>query len=342
MPTLLRSNSPHPPGSPSHPTSSPPRGEARYFVPGDEIRLVTNDPGIHTLADRLWDRAPAARVAGHLPALITLTIDVRPADDASPIAGTQDERWVWGADDAELWLGDQLHARIACTRGTMDGRASTELVAHQPALIARLLLETPMAMVLARRGYGLLHAGAVTGPGGAVVIRGRPGAGKSTLVAAAYRSGLDVLGDETILVARSDPDDLLAAVRDVTVLPDATRLLGLEHAVTAIRSGGEDKHRLDLFASSTPAARRARRVATVLLGSRGGDQARLEPLTPETFLREFADGGIVQERWSGTPEHIADAWSRSGAYRLSGGADLAGAVQHLTHLVTLPAAVSRA
>jgi len=182
-----------------------------------------------------------------------------------------------------------------------------------------------------------LHAGVVTGPAGAVVIRGSAGAGKSTLVAAAYRSGLGVLGDESVLAFRSDPDDLLAAVRDVTVLPDARRFLGLDDALTAPAGGTEDKRRLDLFSSSTPAARRARRVATVLLGSRDGGPARLEPLTPEAYLREFRRGESAQEQWSGTPEHIGEHWSRNGAYRLSGAADLAGAVALLTGLVSRPA-----
>ena len=185
----------------------------------------------------------------------------------------------------------------------------------------------------------MLHAGAVTGPGGAVVIRGSAGAGKSTLVAAAYRSGLGVLGDESVLAARSDPDDLLSAVRDITVLPDARSILGLDDALTAPAGGSEDKRRLDLFASSTPAVRRARRVATVLLGSRNGGPARLEPLPPEAFLRRVPSrersrrsGGA--ERRSTLPSTGHGA-ARTGcrARRIS-----RGAVALLTDLVSRPAA----
>ena len=325
MPTLFRSN-------------SAPRREASYVLPRDAIHLGTNDVRLLTLADRLWDRAPAgAAPDGRARASMAFTIDVLPAPEGRPPAALE-ERWDIGTDVVELSLGDHLYARIDGGSGCLVGRVSGGLVSEQPSLVARLLLETPAAVLLARRGYGVLHAGAVAGPGGAVVIRGGAGAGKSTMVAAALQSGFQVLGDETVLVSRSDPDDLISAVRDVTLLPDATRLLGLEDSVTMVRSGGEDKDRLDLFPSSCPAVRRARRVATVLLGSRDDGPARLDRLTPETFLREFLDGEIPQERWSGTPEHIAAHWSRTGAYRLSGAADLAGAVQLLTHLVSVASA----
>ncbi len=294
-----------------------PSCEAAYVLPRDAIRLRTDDPRIVSLADRLWDRAldgaPRDRPE-RTP--IALTIDVSPAEAGTP-----------------LRVGEQLWARIDCARGTLDARVASALVAERPSLVARLLLETPTGALLARRAYGVVHAGAVVGTAGAVVIRGAPGAGKSTLVAALHRAGLGVLGDETVLVARHDPDELLAAVRDVTLLPSAARLLDLEDAVTATGHGTEEKYRLDLFASSAPAARRARRAAAVLLGPRNGGPARLEPLAPSEFLEEFRHGEIQQERWSGTPQHIAAHWSQRNAYRLSGAANLGGAVSLLLGLV---------
>jgi hypothetical protein len=289
------------------------------------------------LAGRLWDEAPTQSDTSAYGTPLSLQIDVSTAMGASP-AAPGPERWVIDADDAELFLGDELSARIECRRGRMTARVSARLVEEEPRLVTRLLLETPAGALLARRGYAVLHAGAVAGPGGAVVIRGAPGAGKSTLVAAAHQAGLRVLGDEAILVSRSDPDDILAAVRDLTLLPEATRLLGL----LAGPRVGDPKHRVDLFDSSTPALRRARRVASLVLGDRLPGPARLEPLAPEEFLREFRYGEIPQERWSGTPDHIAAHWSEHGAYRLSGAVDLAGAVEQLMDLVASPVTTSEA
>jgi len=310
-----------------------------YALPRDAIWLRTGDPRIVALADRLWDRAQAGQRAVRRAGVpMDFAIEVPLGGDGVPAEELLAERWSIGTGDAELSVGDHLRARIDWVGARLDGRVSAGLVAQHPSLVARLLLETPAALLLARRGYGVVHAGAIAGPAGAVVVRGAAGAGKSTLVAAAHRSGLGVLGDESVLVARSDPDELLSAVRDVTLLPDATHLLGLEDAVTMARAGTEAKLRLDLSSSSTPAVRRARRVATVLLGPRNGGAARLEPLAPTTFLEQFRHGEIPQERWSGTPAHIAANWSRSGAYQLSGAADLIGAVALLTDLANRPLA----
>ena len=250
--------------------------------------------------------------------------------------GDLSERWSVGAHDVEFSVAGRMSGRIECERARVAGRIASGLIDEHPELVARLMLETSAAVLLARRGYGVLHGGAVAAGGKAVVIRGAPGAGKSTLVGAAHHAGLEVLGDETVLVARDDSDELLAAVRDLTVLPDTPRLLGIDRPLAPAHAGGEDKLRVDLFSSSSPDARMARRVATVLLGPRNGGPARLEPLDATTFLAEFRAGTIPQEDWSGTPGAIAVSWARRGAFRLSGTADLPGAVGLLSDLVGAP------
>lgn len=257
-------------------------------------------------------------------------------DAPAPVPELGDEQWCMDSDHVELALGNSLQARIAPVGRQVTGRVNARLLLARSDVVARLLLETPAAVLLARSGYAVLHAGAVVGPGGAAVIRGAPGAGKSTLVAAACQAGLGVLGDETILAAREDPDELLAAVRDITLLPDAARLLGLEGAVAPAGVGPDAKQRLNLFPTSSPQTRRARRAAAVVLGPRDDGPAQLEALTAEAFVREFRAGEITQERWSGTPPHIAAHWSRHRAYRLSGTADLAGALDLLAQLVSAP------
>ncbi|MBI4503419.1 MAG: hypothetical protein HY700_19955 [Gemmatimonadetes bacterium] len=302
---------------------------ACYVLPRDSIRIGTNDPRVLALADRLWERGePRKHRLAPLDFAINVTEEPRGAPSESLF-----EKWTVGAQDVEFSVAGRMYGRIECDRGRLEGWVTSGLIQEHPGLVTRLMLETPAAVLLARRGYGVLHAGAVTAAGSAVVIRGAPGAGKSTLVAAAHQAGLEVLGDETVLVARDDTDELLAAVRDLTLLPDSPRLLGMETPLAPANSREDDKLRIDLFSSSSPSARTARRVATVLLGHRNGGPARLEPLDPTTFLEEFRTGAIPQEDWSGTPGGIAASWARRGAFRLSGPGYLSGAVALLAGLL---------
>jgi hypothetical protein len=295
---------------------------------------------LFSLADRLWTRAARdAHIEHRIPAALSLTIEVHSTPDAHRLAPVE-ERWIVEPTQVEVSVGSELHARIDRPAGRMVARVSDRFVTDRPSFVARLLLETAVAVMLTHRAYAVLHAGAVVGPAGAVVVRGAAGAGKSTLIAAAYRGGFGTLGDETILAARDDPDDLLAAVREVTLVPDAARLLGLSHVLAPVRAGPnrELKERLDLLDESSPGRRHARRAATIVLGPRNAPVARLEPLSPDEFLRAFGQGDIVQERWSGTPPAIAAAWAERDVYRLSGTRDLTGALALLRNLVALPAA----
>jgi hypothetical protein len=143
---------------------------------------------------------------------------------------------------------------------------------------------------------------------------------------------MPVLADESLLVAREDFGQLAASVRDLTLLPDAERLLGLAAVAENAFTGGEAKRRIDLFRDSTPEKRVARRAATLLLGPRFPGPARLVPLGREEFRTAFREGEIPQERLGGNPDAVAEAWAEEGSWRLDGAGDLAGAVSILRRL----------
>lgn len=135
-----------------------------------------------------------------------------------------------------------------------------------------------------------------------------------------------------MLVARDDPDQLLAAVRDPTLEPETVRLLGLSGLPPATERPGT-KQRMDLFATANAAQRTRFRIATVILGPREGGRARLEWLAPAVFEREFPTGEIAEERWAEPAPEIARAWARRDGYRITGAGDLEGAVHLLAGLV---------
>ena len=153
-------------------------------------------------------------------------------------------------------------------------------------------------------------------------------------MAAAHAAGLGVLGDESVLVSRTDPDELASSVRELTLREDSVALLGLQSGTQSGFSGGEVKRRIDLFAASRPEARAARRVSTLLLGPRVPGPARLVRLAGAEFLEEFTKGEIPQESVDGGSGAVARAWAGTGGLRLDGASDLEGAVALLKALVT--------
>jgi hypothetical protein len=332
-----------------------------YAPPGDLVRLTSDEPLLFELAERLWE--PASRESGGKE----IRIEIRRGgsedslkgawkDDAeassSPrrqvIAFTfeENQRWVHEAHQFRCEVPGALELTIDFARARVDAHLAPSFSlllskksfpfppSSRPLLsfLARTLLEAPAAVLLGRRGWQVLHAGAVVGPRGAAVVRGPSGAGKSTLVAAAHRAGLGVLGDESLFVSRRDPDALSASVRDLALREDSARLLGIFGATEPAFTGREAKCRVDLFNGSGPRDRRARRAATVLLGPREPGPARLAPLSGGAFLEAFRAGEIPQERSAGDPDPVASAWAGAG-WLLSGASDLPGAVVLLKSLV---------
>lgn len=293
----------------------------------DRLRLEAPDHAVRALAAELWTRADDG---GAAPGDLRLRVDVVEAT----AEGDPEEALSWTLSDEETRL---VAPGIAMTVRPRERRASAtvarSLVTARPGAVTRLLLEAPVtAMKMVR--MQLLHAGAVVGPEGAVVVRGPAGAGKSTLVGACRAAGLGFLGDESLLVDRDDSDRLEATLRDLVLTPESARLLGLSAASVPAFSGGERKRRVPLPGPLAPADRLASRVATVLLGPREPGPARLVPLSGARFTEAFAEGEIPQERMYGAdPAAIARAWAGRETYLLTGAADLEGAVDQIRDLV---------
>lgn len=302
-------------------------GESAFSAGSDRVRIVAAERAVRDLASALWPAAPDESTGGDE---LRLAISV----SETAIEGDPEEALSWTVSEEETLLeapGIALSVRPRERRASAS--VARSLVAARPDLVTRLLLEAPVtAMKMVR--MQLLHAGAVVGPAGAVVIRGAGGAGKSTLVAACRAAGLGFLGDESLLVDRASPDRLEATLRDLVLTPESSRLLGLDDSSVPVLSGGERKRRVVRLASDVPADRLALRVATVLLGPREPGPARLAPLSGAPFLQAFADGEIPQERrYGGAPESIARAWDGRGTWRLLGAVDLPGAVDRIRDLV---------
>lgn len=104
----------------------------------------------------------------------------------------------WSESDAKIVaVGQFQRARVWQNSAVLDpGIDSGALGVHA-------LLLPVLALLFAQRGLCLVHAGALLDQGGAVLVLGPSGQGKSTLIAAALGSGQVVLGDD-LMVARLD------------------------------------------------------------------------------------------------------------------------------------------
>jgi hypothetical protein len=301
-------------------------------VSGDDaVRADVRDRRIRGLVERVCGRALAVDEDGPCrDGERTPTLRLRVIEQPEePLNGPHSEQWTGEAPRFTVRFGGQLEASIDVENATVNGWVADSFIDNHPETAARLLVEAPVATVRAANGWQIVHAATLVGSAGAVVVRAGSDGGKSTIAAAAVRSGVDVLGDESVLVRRPFFDDVVASVREVLVRPQTATALGLDGEPTVT---GEVKLRLELPPISSE-RRHARHVATVLLGDRnqpGG--ARLTSLAGDRLAAAFPDGAIPQERLFGSPDLLVRAWSRRPVYRLDGAVDLDGAVRLLDRL----------
>ena len=120
----------------------------------------------------------------------------------------------------------------------------------EPYTASNLLSGAAAAVVLMQRGELVLHAGAVAGAQGAVVICGDQGSGKSTMVSALARSGLPFVCDDVARITVNDGVPVCARGPARTKLwPDSCAVLGVDPTTLPLVHQGHDKRSLDLEAT---------------------------------------------------------------------------------------------
>jgi hypothetical protein len=218
-------------------------------------------------------------------------------------------------------------------RGWALGFVTPELVA-EPALFRYGVLDCLALSLASWRDRTPIHAAAVVRNGRAVLLLGPSQSGKSTLSYACQREGFHFLAEDALYVSTKGGLRLWSNSRQISLEPEA-RALFPELAATMAKTmpNGKFKVTVDL-AGSGALAPNPHIGATVLcwLQHRPDQASALEPLALEILvetIREQAESGFDLD--PRMPHVLADM-ARGGAYLLTHGRDLAGAVALLQRL----------
>lgn len=274
------------------PTPAPPPAAAAraLTLPVMGIPVVFRSPSAEVLsiaeeAFGAWRALPEAYTAGS-----PVHVDVRVVEG--------DEGRGRPPIDVRVLGGGRLALRTPGSRGAADaarGRASARVT---PALLADRahvrygVLECLALWLVTHRDRQPLHAAALVRGPAALLLAGRSGVGKSTLVYAAMRAGMRVLAEDCVFLEDGDGVRVWGMPGFVHPMPDAARWFPELAAMRpALRANGKTKLAVDVRAAGSAAEPRPLRRAGICLLSRGGAPG-LEPL----------DGDAAAAALTGAPE----------------------------------------
>lgn len=295
-------------------------------IHGLAVRLVCADGATGAaLAERFAAFPPAA---GKGPdATVRFRVDApvhAEPDDGRVVYESERARAVYAPVEDVLYAFHADGGSLRC-----DPVAGTAEIVAEPGaaatwLATRPLLTLALMEIVRARGLHPLHAAALAGPGGGVLVCGPSGAGKSTLALALAAAGLDYLGDDLALL-RARPDDV-----EVLGFPDE---LGLADGP---RRPGWPKGRLavgDTFPPNRVRAACAPRL--VLCLSEAAESRAPEPIDADAALLELLPSILLTHPARVQPhlDALAKLVASATLWRMAQRPDLEAVVERVTAFV---------
>jgi len=299
---------------------------ATLRVLGLPLRVESDSPRVIAAAREAFggaeeaepDERPAARIR----------INVRPggAGDAGPVSHGSPRRQllILSSPGCRGFADNLLGEAVAeVGEGLLDD------VEH----FRRGVLEALALFMLARRDRDPLHAAAVVRNGAALLLAGRSGVGKSTLVYAAARAGLQVLSEDAVYL-QLVPFRVWGMQRYLHLTPGSVRFFPeLEGMQPRLLANGKSKLALDLRVHAPGAACTSAGRAGVCLLARG----------PEPGIERLGVEEVV-DALTAAPEPGFDVYAQSvgarvrlaarlGAWRMTLPPDPAAAVPMLHRML---------
>ncbi len=170
-------------------------------------------------------------------------------EEISGVSGPRRARWKVGEQrfrEYEAYPG--VSSRI-CSVLDYDDLCATLYIEDVAACASwftmRFVFYMVLGALLASNGYEVVHAGAIAhGEAGALIV-GTPGSGKSTLVLSCLLSGMSLLADDVLFIAKDDGlVRLYAFPEDIGVRSGAVKLLDHYEGMQTLTKDERDKRYL--------------------------------------------------------------------------------------------------
>lgn len=311
--------------------SAPLAYQASFPVLGVPVEFLSNSPAVIAAAERSfahWRAVPAQLVAAQAPRVVRVLVHAgaRPSVERAPFTHRAHSGWLL-ASCGESMLAAQMD------RGEALASVTPELVADEEHF--RYHVIESMALALAsRHDRTPIHAGAVVHAGQALLLAGHSTAGKSTLCYACVRDGFQLLAEDVIYVSMHTGFRIWGNARYIHLLPDAPRFFAeLADVPPRIQANGKRKLAVDLAAQGPDRLRHTAERAAVCLIERGsGAASTIEPIAPGQLIVALGQNREPGFDLFDTTRAAAEALVRGGAFRLTVGSELAGAVALLRQL----------
>lgn len=247
-------------------------------VMGVPVRFETDSARVMEVVDEAfgaWAGLAAAAGAGEP---LTVRIRLVPGAGEGPVAPRQH------------WAGGRMWVRTACSRGVADIARRTAVARVTPGLVRDRehfrhgVLEGLTLWMVTAMDRQPLHAAALERDGAALLLAGRSGVGKSTLVYAALRAGFRVLTEDCVFLESRPETRVWGMPGFVHLLPDAARWFPeLAGRAPSLRSNGKRKIAVNLRDAGAAAPAVPVRRAGICLLARGALPC-LEVLPPHAVV----------------------------------------------------------
>jgi hypothetical protein len=307
---------------------------AEYDALGIVVRIESNREEVLAAADLSFGpRRMAPSSAGETEFLVRLLahqVHEEPGwQPRQPLIREQEHQLFISASRATVVAGD-------LSRHRCFGFLSPEAVS-QPEFLRSGIVQTPVYRYITRTTMAGVHSATLARNGRTVMLRGKAGAGKSTLAYAAIRAGFSLIAEDVAYVRRGASGfELLGLPWLMYLVPDAARFFPeIAELPQVYRLNGEAKSMLDMRRYYPNQSLGCGPLGPIVFVERAQDAtAALIPVEPADAVQLLDATAVSAER---NDQHIEVVWSaflEQPIYRLQVGTDFDQAVEVLDQIVS--------